>query len=325
VAKPPRHPLRHWQSKLYPDGNGVTGLHIWTGRAGCCCNVAVPAKQKRQATKIFQQGFRSSNLLPVMSAEECCLSAHAELRFGGSSILHRSASSSSRKTRARGFRRHPSGRNSRRGRFRSINAAGLRACSYKTAPGRSNWPNRDPIGELGGFNLYGFVRNNPVGRYDPHGLLDAGPGIGTIIRISLIIGGTGAGSTIGGGLAVGGGALLCVGAVCFISSVPFSPVLYPSSGARNAPPTLVRVDPGSAPLPLPPTAMRPGQLPFPDPQEWIGPINSFWRRYREAEEDCERRLEKYAGHCKKPLIQQERDDFMKQCMRDHGFDYPPNR
>src|SRR5438045_5260769 len=35
------------------------------------------------------------------------------------------------------------------------------------------WPNRDPIGELGGFNLYGFVRNQPVTTYDRYGLYGA--------------------------------------------------------------------------------------------------------------------------------------------------------
>lgn len=33
--------------------------------------------------------------------------------------------------------------------------------------------NRDPIGELGGLNLYGFVHNNPLNRFDPLGLDDA--------------------------------------------------------------------------------------------------------------------------------------------------------
>jgi hypothetical protein len=111
-----------------------------------------------------------SNFLLVMRAEQSCLSARSELSFGGSSILRRSATSRSRKTRARGVRRHSSGRNLRWGRFRPINAAGLRACGYKTAPGRSNWPNRDPIGEKGGQNLYVFAHNAPVHRIDALGL-----------------------------------------------------------------------------------------------------------------------------------------------------------
>lgn len=32
------------------------------------------------------------------------------------------------------------------------------------------WINRDPIGEAGGLNLYGFVGNNPVKYVDPYGL-----------------------------------------------------------------------------------------------------------------------------------------------------------
>jgi len=33
-------------------------------------------------------------------------------------------------------------------------------------PGRSAWPNRDPLGEQGGINLYGFVRNDAINNYD---------------------------------------------------------------------------------------------------------------------------------------------------------------
>jgi RHS repeat-associated protein len=74
------------------------------------------------------------------------------------------------KSRVRGFPGCPSGRLSRRGRFHSINTPGLRACGYKTASGRRQWPNRDPIMENGGINLYSFVANSPVNYIDLWGL-----------------------------------------------------------------------------------------------------------------------------------------------------------
>ncbi len=39
---------------------------------------------------------------------------------------------------------------------------------YSAAIGR--WITRDPIGEAGGINLYGFVQNDPVNAVDPEGL-----------------------------------------------------------------------------------------------------------------------------------------------------------
>ncbi len=42
--------------------------------------------------------------------------------------------------------------------------------SYKTASGRSSWLSRDPIEEDGGVNLYAFVGNDPIGRWDRLGL-----------------------------------------------------------------------------------------------------------------------------------------------------------
>jgi hypothetical protein len=53
------------------------------------------------------------------------------------------------KTRVGVFRRHASGRLSRRGRSRSMFTPGLRACGYKSASGLGKWPNRDPLNERG--------------------------------------------------------------------------------------------------------------------------------------------------------------------------------
>jgi RHS repeat-associated protein len=38
-------------------------------------------------------------------------------------------------------------------------------------PQVQRWPNRDPFGEDGGFNLYAYCLNSPVNFYDPDGLL----------------------------------------------------------------------------------------------------------------------------------------------------------
>jgi hypothetical protein len=47
---------------------------------------------------------------------------------------------------------------------------GCGGCGYGIASGQANWANPDPIGEVGGINLYGFVGNNPVNLVDPYGL-----------------------------------------------------------------------------------------------------------------------------------------------------------
>jgi RHS repeat-associated protein len=39
-------------------------------------------------------------------------------------------------------------------------------------PNLQRWINTDPLGELGGINLYGYVRNNPIGKSDRYGLCD---------------------------------------------------------------------------------------------------------------------------------------------------------
>ena len=46
----------------------------------------------------------------------------------------------------------------------------IRLTPTKTASGIPYWPSRDPIEEEGGFNLYGFVGNNGIGRVDLWGM-----------------------------------------------------------------------------------------------------------------------------------------------------------
>jgi RHS repeat-associated protein len=41
-------------------------------------------------------------------------------------------------------------------------------------PYLQRWVNRDPIGEFGGLNLYGYVGNNPINEFDPYGLATRG-------------------------------------------------------------------------------------------------------------------------------------------------------
>ena len=55
---------------------------------------------------------------------------------------------------------------------------------YKPSTGR--WPNRDPIGEEGGINLYGFTLNNPINTFDSDG---RNPGVIVIGGGVLVIGG----------------------------------------------------------------------------------------------------------------------------------------
>ena len=51
-----------------------------------------------------------------------------------------------------------------------LNAQEKSCYHYETASGRSNWPNRDPIEEAGGINLYAMVHNNPIDYWDFIGL-----------------------------------------------------------------------------------------------------------------------------------------------------------
>lgn len=74
-------------------------------------------------------------------------------------------------TRVGVFRRRSSDRLSSGNRDRSMFAPGSRVCEYKTASGLGDWPSRDPMGEQGGDNIYGFVLNNPIMNYDMWGFI----------------------------------------------------------------------------------------------------------------------------------------------------------
>jgi len=49
---------------------------------------------------------------------------------------------------------------------------GTAACGDESASGRPKWPSRDPIGEEGGLNSYGYVANNTLNDFDFLGLKD---------------------------------------------------------------------------------------------------------------------------------------------------------
>ena len=54
--------------------------------------------------------------------------------------------------------------------------SGLYLATYRAYdPGTGRWVSRDPIGELGGINLYGYVGGNPVKRVDLLGLCEFAP------------------------------------------------------------------------------------------------------------------------------------------------------
>jgi RHS repeat-associated protein len=76
--------------------------------------------------------------------------------------------------------------------------SGLDMAAYRFYdPDLGRWLNRDPIGEAGGLNLYGYVRNDPVNLWDPTG---ENPVAGALIGLGL---GGPVGAVIGAGIGTG--------------------------------------------------------------------------------------------------------------------------
>ena len=49
--------------------------------------------------------------------------------------------------------------------------SGLHLALYRAYdPNLGRWNSRDPVGELGGTNMYGYVLNNAINLFDPLGL-----------------------------------------------------------------------------------------------------------------------------------------------------------
>jgi RHS repeat-associated protein len=153
----------------------------------------------------------------------------------------------------------------------------------------------DPIQfDAGDVNLYRYVFNNPINLVDPSGLLMEGP-VGRALGRAAV--GAAVGAVAGSAFAgVGAGPGAIIGAVAGL--------LLTTPSTAHAP------------------TMMDQPRPFIDPQEWMGPLNSPQRRFRQDEDDCLKSLEKSEEMYSSPLSQQEKDDFMRNCMESKGHTYP---
>jgi RHS repeat-associated protein len=127
-------------------------------------------------------------------------------------------------------------------------------------PNFQRWPNRDPIGEDGGINLYGFVNNDPLQVIDADGTWFAGDPttLETLQQLGLRLGIGSAGGPTLPILAGGAGLLLGAPVVITILTAPPNPVRFPTTGSPGNPiPTSL-----TRPLPTPlPTSKPAGGAP----------------------------------------------------------------
>ena len=68
---------------------------------------------------------------------------------------------------------------------------GSTRCAYGITLGPRQWPNRDPIGERGRINLYGFVQNGPINQVDFLGHSCIGDALGFKVVVGLGIAASG--------------------------------------------------------------------------------------------------------------------------------------
>ena len=71
-----------------------------------------------------------------------------------------------------GFEASPSGRLGDESPANQYSTRGYEAYGYESVSGRAEFLSRDPLGEEGGINLYGYVGNNPISKIDPLGLAE---------------------------------------------------------------------------------------------------------------------------------------------------------
>jgi len=109
-------------------------------------------------------------------------------------------------------------------------------------PNLQRWPNRDPIQELGGFNLYKYIGNNPVDGIDAYGsdggvlslpvtvIAVASEAPAYPVVIAVIVAAT---DVAGAAVATTAVAAMPVAVAIAIASQPPSPVNYPGDGSGN--------------------------------------------------------------------------------------------